>query len=240
MSRIYVSYRRADEPIVTRIHEHLTEQFGSGSVFRDVLVGLGEHYGDAFMHALEDSEAVVVVIGKNWLRRVDRETDGVHFEIASALAQGKPLIPVLVDNAQMPHEWELPKDIKQLAFLNAQPVRPDSDFLHDIDRLIKALEENTAIRVTQATESHQNAALPLHMRIVTIFGILAATSIGGGIYAIKANATSPTTLDILGAKLSTGNVGVALVGIGFIITFFTVRSVLKNQRDLAALPKDDR
>jgi hypothetical protein len=86
---------------------------------------------------------------------------------------------------------------------------------------------------------HQEEAMPLHLSIVRIFGFLALACIGGGIYAIYRGANSDTKLDILGAHLSTGSVGVAFVGIGLIIAFFTVRSVLRNQRDLAALPPDD-
>ena len=86
---------------------------------------------------------------------------------------------------------------------------------------------------------HQIAALLLHMTIVVIFGILALCSIGGGIYAIVANAQSHTELSLLGASLNTGHVGVAFIGIGPIIAFFTVRSVLKNQHELAALPLDE-
>lgn len=85
---------------------------------------------------------------------------------------------------------------------------------------------------------HQQAALPLHMLIVGVFGILALGCIGGGIYAIVANATSKTDLELLGAHLSTGHVGVAFVGIGLIIAFFTVRAVLNNLSTLAGLPLD--
>lgn len=74
--------------------------------------------------------------------------------------------------------------------------------------------------------------------IVVIFGLLALACVGGGVYAIFRSANADTTLDILGAHLSTGSVGVAFVGIGLIIGFFTVRAVLRNQRDLAALPPD--
>lgn len=51
-------------------------------------------------------------------------------------------------------------------------------------------------------------------------------------------ATSETKLDIFGVHLSTGHVGVAFVGIGLIIGFFTVRAVLRSQHDLAKLPPD--
>jgi hypothetical protein len=87
---------------------------------------------------------------------------------------------------------------------------------------------------------HQKAALPLHIGIIAVFGALALACIGGGIYAIATNATSKTDLDLFGAHLSTGHVGVAFVGIGVITAYFSVRAVLKNQHLLAALPPNRR
>lgn len=85
----------------------------------------------------------------------------------------------------------------------------------------------------------QAMALPLHMLIVLVFGVLALGCICGGVYAIAANAT--TELDIFGAHLTTGNVGVAFVGLGLIIALFTVRAVLRNLSVLARLrPSTDR
>jgi hypothetical protein len=87
-------------------------------------------------------------------------------------------------------------------------------------------------------EPHQRAAMPLHRTIVLIFGLLALACIGGGIVGIIYSATSETKLDIFGVHLSTGHVGVAFVGLGLIIGYFTVRSVLRSQYMLAALRPD--
>jgi hypothetical protein len=86
---------------------------------------------------------------------------------------------------------------------------------------------------------HQEAAMFLHITIVTLFGILALGCIGGGIYAVYHNALSPTDFSLLGAHFSTGHVGVAFIGIGLLVAYFSVRSVLRNQRELAALPPDE-
>jgi hypothetical protein len=77
------------------------------------------------------------------------------------------------------------------------------------------------------------------MTIVVTFGLLALACIGGGIYAIVADAHSRTEFAMLGATLNTGHVGVAFVGLGLIVALFTVRGVLKNQHELAALPPDE-
>jgi hypothetical protein len=99
-------------------------------------------------------------------------------------------------------------------------------------------EQRPIVLVPAAAEPHMKAARALHILIVSIFGILALTCIGGGIYAIVVNSVSKTEIDIFGAQISTGHVGVALVGIGLVITFFTIRAVLTNLRELAELPLD--
>jgi hypothetical protein len=87
--------------------------------------------------------------------------------------------------------------------------------------------------------AHQEAAMPLHKMIVLIFGFLALVCVGGGITGIIYEAKSDTKLDIFGAQLSTGHVGVAFVGLGLIIAYLTVRAVLRNQETLASLPADE-
>lgn len=98
--------------------------------------------------AVARADVVIVVIGKNWLdvkdaaggRRLDDEHDFVRIEIETALAQGIPVIPVLVSGATMVAEADLPASLQQLAYRNGIPVRPDPDFHRDIDRLAAALE----------------------------------------------------------------------------------------------------
>lgn len=87
---------------------------------------------------------------------------------------------------------------------------------------------------------HQLAAVPLHKMIVLVFGLLAFVCIGGGIVGIIYGATSETKLDFLFVHLGTQHVGVAFVGIGLIVAYFTVRSVLRSQHELAALPPDKK
>ena len=253
MAQVFLSYRRADsENAVGRIHEHLSEAFGRQAIFHDTgSLRPGSDFRSAIQNALTSSDVVAVVIGKQWLsatgpdgrRRLDQSDDVVRREVETALKAGKVVIPVLVDGASMPRADALPPSIRELAYRNAVEVRPGRDFETDMQRLIAALEANTAAlharhNLPVASAAHQSVAMPLHFLIVSIFGLLALISIGGGIYAIAVRSTAQTTLSILGAELRTEHVGVALVGIGFIIAFLTVRSVLKSQHDLARLPPD--
>jgi hypothetical protein len=56
------------------------------------------------------------------------------------LARGIPVIPVLVGNADIPSEADLPPSLSPLAFRQGIAVRPDPDFHHDMDRLTAALQ----------------------------------------------------------------------------------------------------
>lgn len=89
-------------------------------------------------------------------------------------------------------------------------------------------------------QSHLEIAMPLHRQIITTSGILAASCILGGIVAVLWDAKSKTEFEVLGAHLTTGHVGVAFMGVGVVIGFFTVRAVLRSQRDLAHLRLRER
>ena len=90
---------------------------------------------------------MIAVIGSDWLqvsdatgaRRLDDPADFVRLEIATALERGIPVIPVLVRDAQMPREADLPGGLTDLAYRNALEVS-DARFRSDVERLIEALE----------------------------------------------------------------------------------------------------
>jgi hypothetical protein len=88
------------------------------------------------------------VIGQNWIqardetggRRLDNPEDFVRVEIASALVQGKRVIPVLVGEARMPRSDELPEAIKPLARRHAVRLTHER-FRADMQGLVKALQD---------------------------------------------------------------------------------------------------
>ena len=82
---------------------------------------------------------------------------------------------------------------------------------------------------------HRTAVFTVHMSIIIVSGLLSITACAGGIYAISQAALSNSEFSALGVELKTGNVGVALVGLGLVIGYFTMKSVLKNQHDLARI-----
>ena len=93
---IFINYRRGEN---LRDAQHLAtllaQRFGDKRIFLDVR---GIDGGEQWLHALEKqvaaSDAMVALIGKNWIdlkddegnRRLDKANDFVRFEIAQALA----------------------------------------------------------------------------------------------------------------------------------------------------------
>ncbi|HEU0076343.1 MAG TPA: hypothetical protein VFQ76_01765, partial [Longimicrobiaceae bacterium] len=93
--------------------------------------------------------AVLVVIGKQWItggdpfrrRRLGDAEDPVRLEIRSALQRsGVTVIPVLVDGATMPAQYELPDELRDLTRRNAVELR-HATWGSDTRKLFQALEK---------------------------------------------------------------------------------------------------
>src|SRR3954470_24665047 len=115
--KIFINYRREDSRAdAGRLYDRLHDRYPS-RIFRDV--GSLEHgieCREAIDKVLSDSDACIVVIGKNWLnmtdtsgkRRLDDPKDTVRQELQTALTSGMRVFPILVGGAKMPAEEELP------------------------------------------------------------------------------------------------------------------------------------
>jgi hypothetical protein len=141
MTKLFISYRRADsQETADRLHDQMTLHFGDANVFQDVLdIPLGVDFRRYIRDAVGRCQAVLVVIGTEWLRliheRQDDPDDFVRLEIETALALGKLVVPVTVRGAQMPKAQDLPEPIRPLCWLNRAVVRPNPDFKRDCERL---------------------------------------------------------------------------------------------------------
>ena len=122
--RIFINYRRDDSRADSgRLYDRLVGRF-PGRVFRDVAsLQPGVEWPVAIARVLGQTEACIVVIGKEWLnirdpaghRRLDDPNDTVRQEIVTALQRQTRIFPVLVGNAQMPQEPDLPEDLRPLS-----------------------------------------------------------------------------------------------------------------------------
>lgn len=147
MGGVFISYRREDSAgFAGRLADALAGEFGQDRVFRDVDdIQPGEDFVAAIRRHLDGVDAVLVVIGPSWLsaaanggRRLDDPGDFVRREVETALASGKPVIPVLVGGAAMPGETALPTALAGLARRQAMHL-DDPGWRDGIGRLIAAL-----------------------------------------------------------------------------------------------------
>jgi formylglycine-generating enzyme required for sulfatase activity len=151
LSRIFICYRREDSgPAAGRIYDRLEGHFERGQVFMDVDdIPLGVDFWDWLDRQIRQCDLVLVVIGRHWLtaedadgqRRLDAPRDFVRTEIEIALKRDIPLIPVLLDDAQMPDEAALPASIAPLAYRNAATVHAAGrHFRGHMEHLIRGIE----------------------------------------------------------------------------------------------------
>jgi hypothetical protein len=146
---VFISYRRdAGAGYAGRIADALVEHFGEDKVFRDIdSLEPGLDFAEAIERAIESSEVLIAVIGKNWLtatdaagqNRLENPDDYVRTEIATALKRNIRVIPLLIQGAAMPSARELPDDLAPLSRRNAFEIH-DSSWRDDIQRLVTALE----------------------------------------------------------------------------------------------------
>lgn len=148
-AKIFINYRREDASgYAGRLSEWLSERFGSDRIFMDIsAIEPGVDYITAIETEVAACEVVLVIIGRKWLdcavsgqRRLDNPSDFVRLEISSALSRNALVIPVLVDDATMPREQDLPDDLKPLARRHALEIS-DERWEFDVGRLIDTLEE---------------------------------------------------------------------------------------------------
>jgi TIR domain len=167
MSGIFISYRREDSAAhAGRLYDRLSAQFGADQVFMDVDdIPPGADFARQIDAKVGSCDAMVVVIGKNWLAtrnaagqlRLSDPDDFVGLEVSLALQRNVLVIPVLVGGAQVPGAEELRADLRDLARRNALTLN-DQEFQRDTDALINALEKLPGLRKRPAAVSDEKYA----------------------------------------------------------------------------------
>lgn len=156
MGGIFLSYRRDDSSGHTgRLTDDLREALPDRVVFRDIdTIAPGADFVQAIHGAVGQADVVLAVIGRRWVRadgdggdqRLADPDDYVRLEISSAFEQGKLVIPVLVDGAQIPAAADLPEALRPLVRNNAIEIS-DQRWKYDLDRLVVELERVTGVPV---------------------------------------------------------------------------------------------
>jgi hypothetical protein len=147
MATIVISYRRDDSKwIAGRIYDRLQSHYGEGNVFMDIdSIPFGLDFRDHIRETLDRCDLLVAIIGPKWIgndkENILDETDWVRIEIEAALNRKIPVIPVLIDQSQMPKPGELPDALKGFAF--RQAARIDSEHFHsNMDKVIASIDKH--------------------------------------------------------------------------------------------------
>jgi TIR domain len=142
--KVFISYRRSDTaPAAGRLYDRFSRLLGQRNVFLDVgAIDAGENFETKITTEIGKANAILVMIGKNWMAsaegedkpRLFDEKDHVRAEVRASLQRNALTMPVLVDGAHMPDAELLPEDIRGITVLNAPPLRYDT-FDADADRI---------------------------------------------------------------------------------------------------------
>ncbi|WNV85326.1 toll/interleukin-1 receptor domain-containing protein [Umezawaea sp. Da 62-37] len=148
MAGVFVNYRVNETSYVAAgITGVLIDNFTADLVFRDaVSMKAGEHYPSTIRAALHDADVLVAVVGPEWMQedpgtgrpRIEGERDWVRLEIAYALENGIPVVPVLLQDTRSPRHAELPESIRAFASLQAERLN-HRQWADDTARLVQRL-----------------------------------------------------------------------------------------------------
>ena len=145
MPTVFLSYRRSDTGgEAGRLADTFEHRLGSSLAFRDVVdIPPGVEFDSMLDKELTAAKIVLVLVGPNWLAELQQrleqtDIDYLRVEVATALARGKRVIPVLLKGAALPSVAALPEDLSSLAKHQAMTLR-DESWDQDVDRLINAI-----------------------------------------------------------------------------------------------------
>ena len=155
---IFISYRIADAlSHANALSLSLERAFGEGSVFFDKTgIQGGDEWRKKLEGGVQQAKVVLVLVANvtEWLgvkmdkfgtvtRRIDDPDDWVRQESERALAAGKVIIPVLIDDAELPPADRLPESLRGLPERQHRQIRVarwNDDLLPlaaDIQRFLK-------------------------------------------------------------------------------------------------------
>jgi WD40 repeat protein len=153
MPKIFVSHRRRSSRGVKgatgRIYDRLVSRYGKDSIFIDIdNMKPGVDFRKQISQVLQECDILIAIVGPKWLgspkagsANIHNENDWVRLEIETALNRDIPIIPTLVEGAQMPSAGDLPDSLRDFAYRHATTVSDDQDFHIHVDRLIQSIDE---------------------------------------------------------------------------------------------------
>lgn len=140
VSVVFICYRRNDSPhFVGRLYDYLQSTKKLANIYIDYTILVGADFPAEIHSRIERCDTVIVIIGARWVAPASELQDWVTMEIENAFDQGKDIVPVLVDDAEMPGVDELSPRTAGLAHRNAAEFRDPARFSFDANRLLQRL-----------------------------------------------------------------------------------------------------
>ncbi|HEU5474847.1 MAG TPA: toll/interleukin-1 receptor domain-containing protein [Actinophytocola sp.] len=198
--KVFISYRQRDANgellphalLVESLADRLSTHLGRDAVYFDTTLRPGDPYPAALRVRLSEAAVLVVVIHAGWLAdleaRADRHPDWVHEEIATAIATGIRLVPVVLDGARLPGRDQLPPTIRALADAQAINLR----FGSLADGITAAIAEIDLI-VAPDVPDHVTPVRPLpdRSRLLTALMLFLASAVLGAFAAVTESVPLP-------------------------------------------------
>jgi O-acetyl-ADP-ribose deacetylase (regulator of RNase III) len=167
--KVFVNYRvREQAGYAALLHRELAARFGLDNVFlASRSIRPGEDFVQRIRESLRQCLVLLAVMGPHWLESgggitdvggFDADHDWVHWEIAEAFARGIRVVPVLIEDADLPGETSLPVRIARLArcqYVRLRHHSIDGDIAQLVDvlrRTVPALEPRVSEPVADLIE----------------------------------------------------------------------------------------
>lgn len=148
VTQVFLNYRAADKDFgVHMLDRALSDRFGADAVFlASRSIPLGAEWESQMFDAVRNSDALLAIMGRNWLdaadergnRLIDRPEDFLRRELELAHELHKKIIPVRLDTPRLT-EQRLPAELAWLAGCQDIEIRFRSANL-DVDRLVDKLK----------------------------------------------------------------------------------------------------
>ena len=100
-------------------------------------------------NAISDCDVFLALIGEQWLSLIRNRSDldqpdYVKIELEAALSSGLLVVPILVDDTEMPREADLPAELQPLSSLNSIRLRYDH-FASDVKTILQNIDRSLVI-----------------------------------------------------------------------------------------------
>lgn len=147
--KMFISYRRDDTGgDAGWLNDTLNQLLGSGSTFFDLSsIVPGRDFEVELKRALSQTTFLLALIGPDWETiedsvhkpRLYDEDDYVRMELLTAIENGVPIVPVLLNRDSVPNATDLPDILRPITKLEAFEIRRKR-WIDDVAALLRKLD----------------------------------------------------------------------------------------------------